>query len=449
MRKSLMLLGLVLGFAALAHPAIVTNTNQSVFYLRHLARNASTDIDAVYYNPAGLTKLSDGFHLALHNQSIFQEKTVLNEFLLLNNREYVGEVTVPVFPTFFAAWKKGGFVVSFGFGPNAGGGSADFKKGLPSFEIPISQIPAMISGMAPYYIPTTKYSADIALKGSSIYYGFQVNASYALSESFALAFGMRYISAVNTYEGYLKSIMINPNFAPLGLTGAMIPATMFFNAAGLPAYAAQVKDKAVDVEQKGTAFIPIWSLFVTPVEGLHLSFRYENGTNLEVENKTKTDDTGMFPNGRKTGSDIPAIIALGADYAVTSQLRASLSLSYYLDKDADWDGREQFVDKNSYEIGFGLEYALTEKISLSAGYLMTRYGLAAAYQNDMSQTLSADTVGAGLRIKLLSNLDLDLSGFYVGYKDASKTIAYAPFGSFKETYKRTTVGFGVGFGYRI
>jgi len=449
MRKSLTLLGLVFGVAALAFPAIVTNTNQSAFYLRHLARNASTDIDAVYYNPAGLTKLSDGFHLALHNQSIFQEKTVVNAFPLLNSDEYVGEVNVPLFPTFFAAYKKGSFAVSFGFGPNAGGGSADFKTGLPSFEIPISQIPAMISTTPPYYIPTTKYAADIALKGSSIYYGFQVNASYALSESFALAFGIRYISAVNTYEGHLKSIMINPSFAPLGLTGAMIPATAFFTAAGQPASAAAVKDKAVDVKQEGTGFTPIWSLFVTPLEGLHLSFRYENGTSLVLENKTTTDDTGMFPNGEKSGNDIPAILAVGADYSFSPKFRGSLSLSYYLDKDADWDGREQAVEDNTFEIGLGLEYRLTEKIDLSAGYLMTRYGLSAAYQTDMSHTLSADTVGAGLRIKLLANLDVDLSGFYVMYKDASKTIPYGVFGSYKETYKRTTIGFGVGLSYRI
>jgi long-chain fatty acid transport protein len=449
MRKSLTLMGLVLGVAALAFPAIVTNTNQSAFYLRHFARNASTDIDAVYYNPAGLTKLSDGFHLALHNQTIFQEKTVINDFPTLNAREYVGDVNVPIFPTFFAVYKKGNFAVSFGFGPNAGGGTADFKKGLPSFEIPIAQLPAMISSMAPYYIQTTKYAADIALKGSSVYYGFQVNAAYALSDAFTLGFGIRYISAVNTYEGHLNSIMINPNFPPLGLTGGMIPATAFFTAAGLPAYAAMVADKSVDVKQEGTAWTPIWSLFVTPFENFHFSFRYENGTSLELKNKTTKDDTGMFPNGVKTGNDIPAILALGADYAFSPKFRASLSFNYYLDKDADWDGREQFVDDNSYEVALGLEYQITDMIGLSAGYLLTQYGLSAAYQTDMSHSLSADTIGAGVRIKIGANLDLDLAGFYVSYKDASKSIAYPPFGSFKETYKRTTVGFGIGFGYRI
>ncbi|MGC9374003.1 MAG: hypothetical protein ACP5DQ_03050 [Bacteroidales bacterium] len=49
---------------------IVTNQNQSAAYIRMFARDASTGIDAVFFNPAGLTKLSDGFHLSLNNQYI-------------------------------------------------------------------------------------------------------------------------------------------------------------------------------------------------------------------------------------------------------------------------------------------------------------------------------------------------------------------------------------------
>jgi len=54
--------------------AIITNTNQSAVFIRMLARNASMDIDAVYYNPAGLTQLKNGFHVAIYNQTISQEK---------------------------------------------------------------------------------------------------------------------------------------------------------------------------------------------------------------------------------------------------------------------------------------------------------------------------------------------------------------------------------------
>ncbi|MBN2246575.1 MAG: hypothetical protein JW755_12095, partial [Candidatus Aminicenantes bacterium] len=141
MKKALITLVLALFIMPFVFGTIITNTNQSAMYIRMLARNASTDIDAVYYNPAGLTMLAEGFHLAIHNQTLTQDKTIINSFPLLNNDEYIGETRVPFFPTFFAAYKMDKLVISFGFGPNAGGGSADYSHGLPSFEIPFSQIP--------------------------------------------------------------------------------------------------------------------------------------------------------------------------------------------------------------------------------------------------------------------------------------------------------------------
>ena len=119
---------------------LLTNTNQSAQYIRMMSRNASRDIDAVYFNPAGLSLMQDGWHFAVYNQTIFQDKNVNSGFPLLNDPEYVGKVSVPAFPTAFAVYKKENWAFSFGFGPNGGGGSADFDEGLPSFEIPISKV---------------------------------------------------------------------------------------------------------------------------------------------------------------------------------------------------------------------------------------------------------------------------------------------------------------------
>ena len=133
---------------------ILTNSNQSANYVRLLSRNASLGIDGAYYNPAGLVKLENGLFLSFHNQTIFQTKTINNSFPLLNNSSYEGTTTVPVFPTFFAVYKKDKFAISFAAGPNAGGGSAKYKKGLPSFEYQISELPALLSSMG---IPTSLY----------------------------------------------------------------------------------------------------------------------------------------------------------------------------------------------------------------------------------------------------------------------------------------------------
>ncbi|MDD5062983.1 MAG: aromatic hydrocarbon degradation protein, partial [Candidatus Marinimicrobia bacterium] len=104
---------------------LVTNTNQSAAFMRTLNRNASTDVDAVYFNPAGLTRLGEnGLYLDIANQSIWQKKTVTNSTITLNNDEFVGDVAALLFPTVYAAYKMDKLVVSAGFMPIGGGGSA-------------------------------------------------------------------------------------------------------------------------------------------------------------------------------------------------------------------------------------------------------------------------------------------------------------------------------------
>jgi long-subunit fatty acid transport protein len=128
-------------------------------------------------------------------------------------------------------YKKGNFAVHAGFGVVGGGGSAEYKTGLPSFEIPISGIPASLSASN---IPTKDYSANIYFSGTSSYMGLQVGASYKINEFIAVGLGIRYIMAKNTYLGHIRSIMINPNYPAFGAqyNGSMVSAPEFFTDGG-------------------------------------------------------------------------------------------------------------------------------------------------------------------------------------------------------------------------
>ncbi len=189
---------------------LLTNTNQSAQFIRMMSRNASLDIDAVYFNPAGLVYLEDGWHFAAYSQTIFQTKPVDSKFPLLNDGYYEGIVNVPVFPTAYAVYKMEDWAFSLGFGPNAGGGSASYERGLPSFEIPITKVVPGLAGLRqinPAY-DVRGYDADLSFEGSSVFWGIQLGATYQIDEMFSVYGGVRYLPAKNTYQGQIQNIQL-------------------------------------------------------------------------------------------------------------------------------------------------------------------------------------------------------------------------------------------------
>jgi len=515
---------------------IVTNSNQSASYVRMLARDASITLDAVYYNPAGITQLEDGFHFSLNNQSIFQRKTIENKFPLLRESKYVGDVAAPFYPDVYAVYKTGKLAIGFGFQPNAGGGSAQYQTGLPSFEIPISVIPASLTANG---IPTNIYSADINFDGSSVFWGTQVNASYAFTDMISLSGGLRVIFAKNTYNGYIKNIMINPNQPAFGTAyngSNLVSATTFFsdaaktlnawsagassfstgltpivaggkgtvlvsdgttagltaeqvgqiqgllqaagqnpvgmniqtaqailtaaaptfkaNADKMSANSGGTTDKEVDAEQTGTGYTPFFGADVKVNDKLNIGIKYEFRTKLSLKNNTTIDGTGMFKDGDKVRSDIPAILSVGLDYKLFPQLKFSTGVHYYFDKDAVIEsapGVKKTIEGNLYEIAMGMEYDITEKVLISAGYLYNKTGVGQGYQTDLTHSLTSNTVGFGGGFKVNEKMMLNLGVLYTMYTSDAKGIDYKKYGieSATETYNRTNLVFSIGVDYHL
>jgi len=215
---------LLVGFAFAG--GIVTNTNQSADFIRFGGvRNASTDVDAVYFNPAGLTSLNDGLHFYLSSQTIYQSRTIISDVPTLVSDTFEGYTFAPVFPNFYFAYKKGDLAIGAGFVPIGGGGSAVFDDGLPSFAVPASLLPALLTGAG---IPTSDYDFDVAFDGSSTYLGGQAVVSYKVNDMISVSGGARYFAATNIYEGHLTDIMINPTYPAVGANGSMTSAPAFF-----------------------------------------------------------------------------------------------------------------------------------------------------------------------------------------------------------------------------
>ena len=572
MRKigTIFVIGLLLvGFAFAG--GIVTNTNQSADFIRLMNRNASTDVDAVYFNPAALTQLNCGLSFYLSSQTIFQDRTITSNVPMLNNDTFEGTTFAPVFPNFYVAYKKGNLAIGAGLIPIGGGGSAVFDDGLPSFEVPASLIPA---GLTASGIPTDKYSVDVAFDGSSLYIGGQAVVSYKINDMISVAGGARYFTAKNTYKGHLSDIMINPTVPTVGYNGSMVSAPEFFNtmagaltagasqalgganayaagsdqaaagalqaqgaAAGLQPFidggaggftfdqllAAQMVDQAtvdaigagvvalggtfdsstdtpagtqaffsgtaaylndlstvyadssayytiyagqlsenadamsanadatkdieVDAEQTGSGFAPIFGLYLTPMEGLDIGLRYEGKAAMTLTNETVVDGSGLFPDGAETNADMPAMLGVGIGYKVMPSLRVVADFNYYFNEDVNWDGREEFIE-NGMEIGVGLDFAVSDALRLSAGYLNSKAGALNGYGTDLSHTFDTYTVGAGGRYYVNPNLYISLGVSSTIY-DVIENDGVNYRGPFvgNETYDKSALVFALGIGF--
>jgi long-chain fatty acid transport protein len=514
MRKLLTIVASLLITGSLLAGGLVTNNNQSAMFTRLQNRNASTDIDAAYFNPAGLTKLGNGFFASINNQTITQTQKVVSNFPFLSGspKEYIGNVKAPIFPGVYLVYNTGNLSFSAGFNPIGGGGGAEYKTGLPSFEMPISLIPASLSSPT-VGIPTSQYSADIYFKGSSAYMGYQANIAYKINDKISVAVGMRFVSASNKYKGHISNISINPNFpnfgnynggmvlasdfftdgastltflsasataAATGLTGsgaplttplsAMPPAVVAgvtqilgaagINAAGMnigtaaatlnavaPAFAANAttmsenaaatKNVNVDATMSGTGITPIISVNFSPTEQLNISARYEFKTKIDLKTKVAPNMGGpIFINDSIGVGDMPPALSLGATFRPTNKLMLTASYNEYFDKNVHYGGTTNQIDKNFLEFGLGAEYALTEKLRISAGWSHTTTGVNQNYQSDMDFSTNTNSFGGGFGYRLSPMIDLNLAFQRAFYAEGSKP--FSDITTYKETYNKST-----------
>ncbi len=424
---------------------MMNNTNQSAEYARTLNRTASTGVDAAYSNPAGLGMMPDGFYLYLSNQSIFQTRTVNNSHTYLNTKEFGGETTAPLFPNFYAVWKSGKIAVSAGFEPIGGGGSAEFPDGLPSFEMPVSDLKAALGQAG-----VTDYRAKISFTGSSLYLGGQAGLTYAVNDMISVYAGARYVTGTNTYEGYLKDVEVNAggnwvipgdvlrgvaaqasaggasvqplidagagsftfstliagnyitqaevdqiaaglaalgqSFDPNTSTPVVVQGTFNAVAAGYTAQASQMdagfSDMEVDAKQTASGITPIIGVNLNFNKKINIGLRYELLTELEFTNETTVDGTGMFPNDAKSRSDIPAMLMAGASFQATPELKLEGSFHYYFDKDADY-GYGELHDE--YIENNALEYGLAAEYLIGGKFVVSAGYLRAETARDYSR----------------------------------------------------------------
>ncbi|MEN8226937.1 MAG: hypothetical protein ABFS38_02200 [Bacteroidota bacterium] len=484
-RLHLSLMMILISTLAIHAGGLVTNTNQSAAWARTLTRHAAYGVDAVYFNPAGLSQLKNGIHLSLSNQTILQTRQITSDYQFLNSAPesvYEAELMAPVFPSIYAAYKMDKWAFSAGFNIIGGGGSANFESGLPSFEIPVSSLVPLLygsllpldqaveagTGWDPGYRNITGYNMNAAFNGSSTYMGIQVGATYAINDMISVAIGGRYVMVNNSYAGSLNGVTIDAPYGgtqPPGdylrrvATNPGLPADVV---AGLEATAlgldAMTADAELDAIQTGSGFAPIIGVNLHLTDMLNVAVKYEHHTKLELTNETVVDDVNMFPDGAKTRSDLPGMFSAGAQLKPLKNLTASVGLNYYLDKSAfygnsedngnghlDQINNESTIDDNGYSVAASLEYEFLGLLGVSGGFSTGNNGVNQNYQSDLNYALKSNTVGGGVFVNVGEMLTINAGVVYVMYQDYENVQTFDMLGtSYTDTYGKNTIIFAVG-----
>ena len=453
---------------------LMTNTNQSASFLRSVARGTSLDPDAVYFNPAGVAFMNNGFYLGVSDQIAYQTRTINSTYpafaMGANNngavsKDYVGKAFSAVIPNLHFAWKHERLAVMAGIGVNGGGGSLEFENGLGSFERQFAVLPGAISEFGKNYgISASQYAMDMYLKGSSMTLAFNVGAAYRITDWLSVAAMVRFSTSSNGYEGYMKNISVNPTSAALGLNGNMMPASTFFGEVakkvptmGLDAattqaltqtamtYAVLTSDHILDVKQKGFSVSPVLALsFHKDNWDASVKYEFKMGTELEIKSaEVSANDAvinGIFPNGAKVKSETPALLAV----AVSRQcgpVKITAEWHEFFDKDAQ-NSFSSAVKGNTMEYLLGAEWTISERWLVSAGVQRTQLNLNESAYSDMNFSLPSWSFGMGFAFKINDMMRLNFGYMPTVYGKVTNKTA-----EFTDVYTRTSnaVGFGLDF----
>jgi len=545
MRKKLLTTGIALvSFLSMYAGDLVTNTNQNVTFLRNPARDASTEIDAAYTNPAGLAFLKkDGFIISVNNQSAFQTRTITSTFAPFtglggsDTKAFEGKAQALVIPNLQAAYKFNKWVISANVGIVGGGGTLDFSKGLPSFESQVAIVPTLLQLNG---IQATQYSLDSRLKGTSVIYGVQLGVTYKISDRFSAYIGGRASFENFKYEGYLRDIkismadgtevgqyltaaaakataaaaqatgvanslqpIINGGYgdAPLSMlvgAGVLTQAQVDQMAAGLglssaqagamtvnqmqggfnqaaqmatsiaekatgtaAQIAAETGNKELNCKQNGFGIAPIIG-FDYNWNGLNIGVKYEFKSAVTLKNKTATNTTGVpsYDDGAETPYDIPAMLAIGAQYDIVPEATVSAGYHHFFDSDAKMAGnRQKNINGGVNEYLAGVEYRINKTFLVSYGMQFTNPRVKDDYMTDISFDINSYSVGLGGAINLTENIRLNLAYLFTNYYN--RTINSDDYQGLSakngikdkipgtDVYSRTNKAFGIGLDFRF
>ena len=440
MRKLLLLAVTVTAFLTVRAGGLMTNTNYHIAFDRMMARGATFDIDATFSNPAGLAWGHEGWELSLNFQKPWQHRDIK-----LGETTYEGKASAPIVPALFATYKKNRIAVSAMIGIVGSGGFVEYKQGVPMYNM-------LLGGMlAANGITPDQYKLNSEMKGKQYIYGGQVNFTYKISDCFAAAVGLR----ANYYDGYYRGHVIAADHPQLGELAKLLldvdqkgwgitPIVSLDFHKGPVTVAARYEFRT-KLNPKNETNVLDAGLGTNLIAAMMAADPAGAQAKLQALAAQLGNYTAPFADGARTRYDMPALLSLAVGYEFSPKLRATLEYHFFDDKNAKMaNDRQKELKHGTHEILAGVEYDINEKFTVSCGAQRTDYGLSDGYQQNTSFACDSYSIGLGGAWNVTDKIRLNAGYFISLYSDYKKATSYG-----EETYSRTNNVIGIGIDYKF
>ena len=328
----------------------------------------------------------------------------------------------------------------------------------------------------------TGYDMDGYMQGRQYYFGFQLGAAYKIQPNLSVYGGLRLLYGTATYKAKISNIMVNTanGYIDFGsfLQGAetTVDAGISQVNAGIAQYQAvgvpvpealttklaqlEGTKQSLNALQKYSQGVNLLcnqqSVGVAPVIGIdwrvgkfNLAAKYEFKTQIHMLNESTVNEASEIPavnkfrDGEKIDEDSPAQLAVGAMWNITDDVRLNLGYHHFFDKNVNWyNNTQDLLDGGTNEYLAGLEWDVTDKLTISGGTQFTRYQLTDQYMNDMSFVVNSYSLGFGFNYKASDKVTLKAAYFQTNY-DHYKRNDY-PQAGVSDDFTRTNRVLGVG-----
>lgn len=383
-------------------------TNASAEFIQSISRNASTDADAAYFNPAGIISFNDGIFMDVSNQFIDKN---YSHSPVGTGIKYEDSKPVLLMPNLQLGYKKDFWGAFLTFTVPAGGGTVLYDHGTATTGLLIRSLTSSLASA----IGGTTTVAEQRVEASSAYYGISLGGATAAGDLVSIAAAGRMVFAQN-------STKLNAKFGVSDPTGQL---TSDWN-------------MSADDDESARGFTGLISADITPMKNLLIALKYEFITKLEFEQKnvassaTMTNSqpmtaavpasslaalaagsqqavSGLAVEGAKYNNNLPAFLAAGVSYKFIPQLETSLGANYYFNRQAEWPGIAAGDINNSLELSAGLRYDVLPKLRLGAGYEYCNVGSTTNHFGvPEDPALNSNTIGAGASVKIKPNVLLNI-----------------------------------------